>query len=120
MLAWVHQAIAAEQEFLDSLFELRHDGRMVGSVRLFSSQTEEQDWIRELMDLAVEKLCGPLKVRVQQTIRSQESSIVAYKIANLLQFYTVTMNRTIGNDALLSKTLQEYVYCLNRLLNDSD
>ncbi len=32
---------------------------------------------------------------------------MAYKIANLLQFYLVTMRKTIGDDALLSKTLQE-------------
>jgi hypothetical protein len=63
MLAWVHQAIAAEREFLESLFGLQGDGRMVGSVRVFQSQSEEEDWIRELMDLAVGKLCVPLKVR---------------------------------------------------------
>ena len=49
-------------------------------------------------------------MRVQQTIRSQESSIVSYKIANLLQFYLMTMRRTIGDDALLSTTLKEYVF----------
>ncbi|KAG7452966.1 oligomeric complex COG6 [Guyanagaster necrorhizus] len=97
MLAWVHQAIAAEREFFESLFGLKADGRMVGSVRLFDDKSEEEDWIRELMDLAVGKLCVPLK----------ESSIVSYKIANLLQFYLVTMRRTIGTEAVLSKTLQE-------------
>jgi conserved oligomeric Golgi complex subunit 6 len=45
-------------------------------------------------------------MRVQQTIRSQESSIISYKIANLLQFYLMTMRRTIGEDALLSATLK--------------
>ncbi|KAF9555817.1 COG6-domain-containing protein [Agrocybe pediades] len=89
MLAWVHQAIAAEREFMEGLFGMKNDGRMVGSVRRFDSKVEEEEWIRELMDLAVAKLCVPLKMRVQQTIRSQESSIVAYKIANLLQFYSI-------------------------------
>ena len=51
-------------------------------------------------------------MRVQQTIRSQESSIVSYKIANLLQFYLMTMRRTVGDDALLSTTLKEYVLSL--------
>ena len=46
------------------------------------------------------------QARVQQTIRSQESSIVAYKIANLLQFYGLTMQRTIGENAVLSKVIQ--------------
>ncbi|KAI0929236.1 hypothetical protein AcW1_006229 [Taiwanofungus camphoratus] len=106
MLAWVHQAIAAEREFLESLFGVRGDGRMVGSVRTFDSSAEEE-WMGELMDAAVGKLCMPLKVRVQQTVRSQESSITSYKIANLLQFYMLTMQRTIGEGALLSKTLKE-------------
>ncbi|KZP29030.1 oligomeric complex COG6 [Athelia psychrophila] len=106
MLAWVHQVIAAEREFLESLFGVKGDGRMVGSVRKFTV-SEEEEWIAELMDNAVGKLCVPLKVRVQQTVRSQESSITLYKIANLVQFYMQTMRRTIGEDALLSKTLQE-------------
>lgn len=46
------------------------------------------------------------QVRVQQTIKSQEGSITAYKITNLLQFYLVTMRRTIGEEALLSRTLK--------------
>lgn len=63
MLAWVHQVIAAECEFLESLFGVKGDGRMVGSVRTFRV-SEEEEWIRELMDSAVGKLCVPLKVRV--------------------------------------------------------
>ena len=108
MLAWVHQTIAAEREFLESLFDVKSDMRMVGSVRKFG-KNEEEEWIQELMDAAVSKVSVPLKVRVQQTIRSQESSILSFKIANLLQFYMLTMQRTIGEDALLSQTLHEFV-----------
>ena len=50
-----------------------------------------------------------IKVRVQQTVKSQEGSITSYKITNLLQFYQTTMKRTIGEDALMSQTLKEYV-----------
>ncbi|KZT09589.1 oligomeric complex COG6 [Laetiporus sulphureus 93-53] len=106
MLAWVHQAIAAEREFLEGLFGVKGDGRMVGSVRTFS-QSEEEEWMGELMDAAVAKLCTPLQNRVQQTVRSQESSITSYKIANLLQFYTLTMQRTVGGDAVLFKALKQ-------------
>lgn len=62
MLAWVHQAIAAERELLESLFGVTNGERMVGSVRVFDGRSEEEEWIRELMDLCVEKLCVPLKV----------------------------------------------------------
>ncbi|KAM5532325.1 hypothetical protein V8D89_014004 [Ganoderma adspersum] len=106
MLAWVHQAIAAEREFLESLFGVRSARRMVGAPREFA-QSEEEAWMGEMMDGAVKGLCGPLKVRVQQTVRSQESSITSYKIANLLGFYLTTMQRTIGREALLSRTLEE-------------
>ncbi|KAJ7655211.1 oligomeric Golgi complex subunit 6 [Mycena polygramma] len=119
MLAWVHQAIAAEREFLESLFGLQADGRMVGSVRVFHEKSEEEDWIRELMDLAVGKLCVPLRVRVQQTIRSQESSIISYKIANLLQFYMITMRRTIGEAAVLSTTLNEITEVAYKVFYDA-
>ncbi|KIY63425.1 oligomeric complex COG6 [Cylindrobasidium torrendii FP15055 ss-10] len=112
-LAWVHQAIAAEREFLDSLFN-KTDRRMVGSVRDFSEKSEEEDWIQELMDLAVGKLCVPLK-----TVRSQESSIMSYKISNLLHFYQLTMRRTIGPTALLTKTLDEITEAASKVFFDT-
>ena len=64
MLAWVHQAIAAEREFLEALFALKQDGRMVGSVRTFGSGGVEEEWIAEMMDGAAGGICPPLKVRV--------------------------------------------------------
>jgi hypothetical protein len=72
MLAWVHQAIAAERELLESLFGLSGDGRMVGSVRVFDGESEEEEWIRELMDACVGKLCMPLKVGFWVTMLASE------------------------------------------------
>jgi hypothetical protein len=46
-------------------------------------------------------------------VRAQESSIASYKLANLLQFYALTMLRTLGEDAVLSVTLDE---CVRRAL----
>ena len=48
-----------------------------------------------------------VQTRILQTVRAQENSIVAYKVASLLQFYTLTMARTIGPDAVLSAALAE-------------
>jgi len=62
MLAWVHQATAGEQEFLEALFGVKHArGRMVGAVRSVG-ESEEEGWVRQLMDEDLEKLCLPLKV----------------------------------------------------------
>lgn len=40
---------------------------------------------------------------------SQEGSIIAYRIATLIQFYRITVERTIGVDALMSQVLVEQV-----------
>ncbi|OCF45140.1 hypothetical protein I317_00942 [Kwoniella heveanensis CBS 569] len=106
MLAWVHQATASEHEFLDGLFGVREKGRMVGAERE-GLQSAEELMVAEAMDKHLEGLGRPLKLRIQQTIKSQEGIIMAYKIANLLQFYLVTMQKTIGEEALLCKTLKE-------------
>lgn len=127
MLAWVHQAVAEETEFLDALFDVKEDNRMVGSVRRFQ-RNETGSWIQGALDKTFEKLCTPLKVtsfaydlcaallivillqaRIRQTIRLQESCIMCYRVVHVLQFYTLTLIRTIGADAVLSRTLVEYV-----------
>ena len=54
----MHQAIAAEGEFFDNLFGIK-DKRMMGSVRKLDN---EEEWLKELMDLAVSKFCVPLRV----------------------------------------------------------
>ena len=115
MLAWVHQAMAGEREFLESLFGVKADGRLPGSVRPEYpvrvpkdeyEKEEDEGRIRALMDKNLEGCGRPLKIRVQQTIRSQEgSSLMAYKISNLIAFYRLTIERTIGRDALMSKVL---------------
>jgi hypothetical protein len=37
MLAWIHQVMASEQEFLESLFDLKADGRQVAKSLVFPS-----------------------------------------------------------------------------------
>ncbi|KAI0253558.1 oligomeric Golgi complex subunit 6 [Lactifluus subvellereus] len=105
MLAWVHQAIAAEGEFLEALLSIDAGTRMPGAVR--APAHAEGEWLGELMDAAVAGLCGPLRARVLQTVRAQESGLNAYKVARLLQFYALTMARTLGSRALLATTLRE-------------
>ncbi|BGP27772.1 Golgi transport complex subunit 6 [Rhodotorula toruloides] len=124
MLAWLHQAMAGEREFLESLFGTKGDdekvARRVGEVHALSrhrrvktgvegAEKARTDWdrIKKLLDNDFEGCRRPLKIRVQQTIKSQESPIMAYRIATLIHFYKVTMERTIGEDALMSSVLVE-------------
>lgn len=61
MLGWVHQAVAGEHEFLESLFDIKAENRMVGSIRIFGHVDEEKQWVVRLLDENVEKLCLPLR-----------------------------------------------------------
>lgn len=113
MLAWVHQTMAGEREYLESLFSIKEDGRWVGSVRVWNQAGSSEDSkgdetrLRNLLDKDLEGCGRPLQIRVQQTIKSQEGSIMAYRIATLIHFYKITMERTIGTEALMSSVLSE-------------
>lgn len=88
MLAWIHQATAGEREFLESLFGVGGDGRMVGSTRTFkgsstarrtrdtndaedmmvgggqtlNDEEEKEDLVRGMLDRDLEGCCRPLRV----------------------------------------------------------
>ncbi|EJU04626.1 oligomeric complex COG6 [Dacryopinax primogenitus] len=106
MLAWIHGAVASEREFLESLFGIRVR-RWVGEKRTPAPKGQELEEAERLVDEGLERVRAPLKVRVQQTIRSQESPLVTYKLYNLLQFYAVIIAQTVGPDAQLSNLLRE-------------
>jgi len=125
ILAWVHQAMAGEREFLESLFGLKETGRRVGAARPSlpendllplptpslnnASTTSDEARIRTLLDKNLEGCGRPMRIRIQQTIKSHSliSSITTYQIFQLLQFYRVLMKKTMGSSALLVKTLSE-------------
>ena len=113
---------------------MKDDGRWVGSIRKFTAgvgggtgtkeereREEDEGRLRKLLDIDLEGCGRPLKIRVQQTIKSQEGSIMAYRIASLIHFYKITMERTIGEEALMSSVLAEcvlssFVYVLRALM----
>jgi hypothetical protein len=67
MLAWIHQAVAWEHEFLESLFDIKSQGRMVGSVRDVPTDHSRADahlWMARLMDAIVGGLAKPLRVNI--------------------------------------------------------
>lgn len=123
MLAWIHQTLASEREFLTPLFGEKEGegGRRIGqrrrglegSVDLTSGELEGvrlgpgEALVREVLNKNLEGCCRPLKIRVQQTVRSQEGSVTTYRLAHLVQFYRSTMEKTIGTKATLSQTLGE-------------
>ncbi|SPO37663.1 related to conserved oligomeric Golgi complex component 6 [Pseudozyma flocculosa] len=127
MLAWIHQTLASEREFLTALFGEKEGegGRRIGqrrrglegSVDLSASLSggagdaaamgPGEALVREVLNRNLEGCCRPLKIRVQQTVRSQEGSVTTYRLAHLVHFYRQTMEKTIGTKAVLSQTLAE-------------
>ncbi|SPO31519.1 related to conserved oligomeric Golgi complex component 6 [Ustilago trichophora] len=121
MLAWIHQTVASEREFLTALFDEKEGegGRRIGqrrrglegSIDLTGSDPDAlrlgpgEALVREVLNSNLDGCCRPLKLRIQQTLRSQEGSVTSYRLAHLVQFYRSTMDKTIGSRATLSKTL---------------
>ncbi|KAK0556545.1 Golgi transport complex subunit 6 [Tilletia horrida] len=86
---------------------------LAGSLALASARTAQKgiirprERLRDLLDRDLEGCCRPLKVRVTQTLQSQEGSITAFKLASLIGFYSSTMDQTIGKSASLSGALRD-------------
>ncbi|KAL9542008.1 hypothetical protein MBANPS3_008824 [Mucor bainieri] len=103
MLAWVHQACASEKEMLESLFQ-----RNVEKYEDVSGITVKvSDTISDLLDCAMEGTCRPLKSRMEQVLVLQPGAITSYKVANLIQFYTMTLSKLMRKNATLERILYE-------------
>ncbi|KAF9200581.1 Golgi transport complex subunit 6 [Haplosporangium sp. Z 27] len=117
MLAWLHQTVASEREFLESLLSSEKRNRDRGQVevklpkasplRLVESDASDSEILDSLLDKNLEGTSRPLKSRVEQVLISQANAIIAFKISNLIKFYSSTIEKAIGPTAALSKTLHE-------------
>ncbi|KAF8939551.1 oligomeric Golgi complex subunit 6 [Dissophora ornata] len=117
MLAWLHQTVASEREFLESLLNSERKNRDRGQtevklpkaspLRLVESDISDVEIVNSLLDKNLEGTSRPLKSRVEQVLVSQANAITAFKILNLIKFYSSTIEKAIGSEASLSKTLHE-------------
>ncbi|PQE14328.1 Component of oligomeric golgi complex 6 protein [Rutstroemia sp. NJR-2017a BBW] len=124
MLAWTHSATVSEREALEVLFISDGDELAKG----IQAGLESEPWNRisdgqdgtahfdglkalnELVDRDVAGVARVLRQRIGQVIQSHEETIMAYKIANLLNFYRTTFAKLLGNDSALLEsfvTLEE-------------
>ncbi|CAO3673791.1 unnamed protein product [Umbelopsis vinacea] len=119
MLAWVHQAAASEREILEGLFDVEeqrlHLKRMTGHEGNTSTTDHNGDslsvdqhideTITGLLGRIMDGTCRPLKSRIEQVLISQPGSISSYKIANIIQFYTITIGKLFSSNASLPELL---------------
>ncbi|KAG2171296.1 hypothetical protein INT43_002918 [Umbelopsis isabellina] len=117
MLAWVHQAAASEREILEGLFDVDSQQRKHKRSLTQSSQQSGGDLDGESVDQQIDETiagllgrimdgtCRPLKSRIEQVLIAQPGAITAYRVANIIQFYTVTIGKLFSTDASLPETL---------------
>nr|ATB19491.1 putative COG7 [Callitropsis nootkatensis] len=110
MLGWLHQALASERELILALFSPDATVNIGPTARRFSREVDgiyvkpETD-MSFILDRIFEGVCRPFKVRVEQVLQSQPSLLLAYKLSNILEFYTYTIADLLGEEAALSATL---------------
>lgn len=117
MLAWTHSATVSEREALEILFISDGDeiakGIQAGREsepwnQYFENEASKFDGLKALNELVDRDVTGVARVlsqRIEQVIQSHEETIMAYKIANLLNFYKVTFSKLLGSDSALLDNL---------------
>ena len=114
MLAWTHSAAVSERESLEVLFISEGDEMAKGiqagieSEPWLQESTEAFDGQRSLEQLVNRDLAGvskALRLRIEQVIKSDEDSVTAYKVANLIDFYRVTFIRLLGSESTTLRVL---------------
>uniref|UniRef100_A0A7S0RHC7 Conserved oligomeric Golgi complex subunit 6 n=1 Tax=Chlamydomonas leiostraca TaxID=1034604 RepID=A0A7S0RHC7_9CHLO len=112
MLAWVHQSLAGEREFVVALFgDDRADGACGGG------EADEQDGpdtvnnpdalnTHALLDRIFESICRPLKVRIEQVLMTSPPVLLCFQLAQLHSFYLGLITRAIGPGAQLTQVLR--------------
>lgn len=121
MLAWMHQAVASEEEFLESVFgnsKHRRDQRNRQPARSTQEDpTSEQESksiaavnnpgrvessmdpvglrVPELLARCLQGLGRPLRVRIIQTLESRAGLEILYTLTDLLCFYEITFSQLI-------------------------
>ncbi|KAG2178562.1 hypothetical protein INT44_001715 [Umbelopsis vinacea] len=119
MLAWVHQAAASEREILEGLFDVEgqrgystyrsvSQGDIKSSADGSNNLAVDQhidETITGLLGRIMDGTCRPLKSRIEQVLISQPGAITSYKIANNIQFYTITIGKLFSSSASLPELL---------------
>ncbi|KAK8069217.1 oligomeric Golgi complex subunit 6 [Apiospora phragmitis] len=120
MLAWQHSAAVSEREALEVLFVSEggdivkgiEEGRENELWRLMSDDTDGDapsfDPVKALNELVDRDVAGAARIlrqRVEQVIQTNEDTILAYKMANLLNFYRVTFSKLLGAQSVLLESM---------------
>lgn len=119
MLAWSHSAAVGEREALEVLFISEGDeiakgiqvGRQAEVWRLVAENGEEMNIfdpvvaLNQLVDRDMSGAVRILRQRIEQVIQTNEETIMAFKLANLINFYKSTFSRLVGPASVLVEAM---------------
>ena len=118
MLAWTHSATVSEREALETLFIAEGPEIAAGIRAGFESDpwsrlksdagTAVFDGQKSLENLVNRDLSGVARVlrqRIEQVVAGDADPVLAYKIANLIDFYRMTFVRLLGSESSVLDTL---------------
>ncbi|CAK7209003.1 Golgi transport complex subunit 6 [Sporothrix curviconia] len=132
MLAWTHSATVSEREALESLFvadggELARglkEGRENDVWHLVEEEgdadVEVFDPVKALNELVDRDLAGVarlLRQRMQQVVQANEDTILAFKLANLLNFYRLTFAKLLSGNRRAGRSTEGEESSLVETLN---
>lgn len=121
MLAWVHQVIASEEEFLCAVFFGSNRSALKAVDR--SSTSDEASASPSVKDLLVRCLHGlgrPLKTRITQILTDVGDDIeVGYVICDLLTFYEVTISKMIPSTNSVQVVVRECLTHCKTMFEDT-
>lgn len=120
MLAWIHSATVSEREALEILFvaegeeiakgiQAGRENEIWHLVEDGNDETTGFDPVKALNELVDRDLSGAARIlrqRVEQVIQTNEEVILAYRLANLLNFYRITFARLLSAESVLVDALQ--------------
>ncbi|KAK4124204.1 oligomeric Golgi complex subunit 6 [Parathielavia appendiculata] len=120
MLAWTHSAAVGEREALEGLFigegneiakgiQAGRENEVWRLVAEYGEETDDFDAVKTLNELVDRDMAGAgriLRQRVEQVIQTNEDTILAYKLANLLSFYKSTFSRLLSPGSALVESLE--------------
>ncbi|KAL8941212.1 MAG: hypothetical protein Q9216_002389 [Gyalolechia sp. 2 TL-2023] len=123
MLAWTHSTTVSEREALETLFIAEADEMARGiqagrhSEPWSSLDGKSFDGRKALSDLVNRNMAGvarALRQRIEQAIQGQTDPVIVYKIANLVNFYRITLIRLVGEKSSIMETLSRLAECAMR------
>ena len=112
MLAWVHQTVASEMEFLQAMFRPDNNkSKPVLTLKQSAAEEEESSNTRglslpDLLSRCLQGLGRPLRSRIMQTLEGRVGLGVLYSLTDLLSFYEETFNIIIPIENTVHSTVK--------------